>query len=630
MTTAPVPSSDAEVPSGAEEFPLLAEANTPKALRALPSARLPDLAAEIRAFLIGRVAASGGHLGPNLGVVELTIALHRVFESPHDTVLFDIGHQAYVHKILTGRSGGFSELRRAGGLSGYPSRAESAHDVIENSHASTVLSYADGLARARRMSGERDRAVVAVIGDGALTGGMAWEALNNIGAGPWHPLIVVLNDNGRSYAPTTGAVAAHLAALRRGTGAEAWRNVFTDLGFAYLGPVDGHDTAGLESVLRAARALGRPVVVHAMTVKGKGYAPAERDEADCLHAVGAIDPATGRPAPGTGPTPLSWTDVFGRELLRLAGEREDVVALTASMLRPTGLHPTATRFPGRVLDVGIAEQHAVTCAAGLATGGYHPVVAIYATFLNRAFDQVLMDVALHRLPVTFVLDRAGITGPDGPSHHGMWDLSLLSMVPGLRIAAPRDAERLGVLLREAVHSEGPTALRLPKGTPPADIEAVARMDGVDILRRSPHRPLDVLIVAVGPLAQACLEAAALLEREGIGVTLADPGWIHPVNPALATLAARHRLVATVEDGVRTGGIGAALTQILQDTHIPTPVTVLGLPPAFIPHGTRPSLLSQAGLDGPGIARGIRTRLDSPPPASAIAGAASGTSARGTG
>ncbi|GAA2258289.1 1-deoxy-D-xylulose-5-phosphate synthase N-terminal domain-containing protein [Streptomyces amakusaensis] len=595
-------------PTGAGEFPLLAEASDPKALRALPAARLPELVGEIRAFVIEKVAASGGHLGPNLGVVELTVALHRVFASPHDTVLFDIGHQAYVHKILTGRAGAFGGLRRAGGLSGYPSRAESEHDVIENSHASTVLSYADGLAHARRLSGEPDRAVVAVIGDGALTGGMAWEALNNIGTAPRHPLIVVLNDNGRSYAPTTGAVATHLDALKRGTGPEERRNLFTDLGFAYLGPVDGHDTPGLEAVLHTARALDRPVVVHVMTVKGKGYGPAERDDADHLHAVGTIDPSTGRPAPTASPAPLSWTDLFGRELLHLAEERQDLIALTASMLRPTGLHSTATRFPGRVLDVGIAEQHAVTCAAGLATGGYHPVVAIYATFLNRAFDQVLMDVALHRLPVTFVLDRAGITGPDGPSHHGMWDLSLLTMVPGLRIAAPRDTKRLGMLLREAVAGQGPTVLRLPKGAPGSDTEAVARIDGIDILRRSPHRPLDVIVVAVGPMAHACLEAAALLEDDGIGVTVADPGWVHPVNPALAALAARHRLVATVEDGVRTGGIGAAVTQALQDAQVRTPVTVLGLPPAFIPHDTRTSLLGQAGLDGPGIARSIRTHL----------------------
>ncbi|MFD7414298.1 1-deoxy-D-xylulose-5-phosphate synthase [Kitasatospora purpeofusca] len=596
-------------PAGAGGFPLLAEIGAPAAVRALPPERLPELAREIRAFVIDRVAASGGHLGPNLGVVELTIALHRVFDSPRDTVLFDIGHQAYPHKILTGRAGAFGGLRQDGGLSGYPSRAESEHDVIENSHASTVLSYADGLARARQLSGEPDRAVVAVIGDGALTGGMAWEALNNLGAEPRRPVVVVLNDNGRSYAPTTGAVAAHLGALKAGAGegrgAERCRNLFTDLGLAYLGPVDGHDTAALESALRAARALGRTVVVHATTVKGKGYPPAEQDAADCLHAVGTIDPETGRPAPASGSAAPSWTDVFGRELLRLAEERADVVALTASMLRPTGLQPMADRFPARVLDVGIAEQHAVTCAAGLALGGYHPVVAIYATFLNRAFDQVLMDVALHRLPVTFVLDRAGVTGPDGPSHHGMWDLSLLTMVPGLRIAAPRDPERLAVLLREAVATDGPTVLRLPKGGPAAAVEPAARIDGIDLLHRSPCYPLEVLLVAVGPLAGACLEAAALLEDAGIGVTVADPGWVHPVGPALAAIAGRHRLAVTVEDGVRIGGIGAMIAQALQDARVTTPVTVLGLPPAFVPHGSRAELLARAGLDGPGIARSVR-------------------------
>ncbi|WP_411146756.1 1-deoxy-D-xylulose-5-phosphate synthase [Streptomyces sp. x-80] len=583
----------------------LSTVNGPEALSTLPAERLPELAEEIRRFLVDRVQATGGHLGPNLGVVELTLALHRVFHSPRDALVFDVGHQTYVHKLLTGRQERFPTLRQAGGLSGYPSRAESVHDLVENSHASTALSYADGLAKARQLSGEQERAVVAVIGDGALTGGMAWEALNNLGAAQERPVIVVVNDNGRSYAPTAGAFAEHLSVLKSGGGAGACRNLFTDLGFTYFGPVDGHDTVAIEAGLQRARALHRPVVVHVTTVKGKGYGPAEADKADCLHAVGARFPAAGNGQ--TGAKAPSWTTVFGRELLQLANAREDVVAVTASMLRPTGLHLMAQAFPDRVFDVGIAEQHAVTSAAGLAMGGYHPVVAIYATFLNRAIDQVLMDVALHRLPVTFVLDRAGITGPDGSSHHGMWDLALLTAVPGLRIAAPRDTPRLRELLGEATGiADGPSMLRIPKGTATPPIPAVARMGGIDILHRSPHRPLDVLLVPVGPLAQAVLDAAGLLEEHGVGATVADSRWIHPVHEALPGLAARHRLAVSVEDGIRTGGIGSALAQKLRDSGVSTPVTVLGLPPAFLPHGPRAGLLARAGLDAEGIAR---TTLD---------------------
>ncbi|MEU4955283.1 1-deoxy-D-xylulose-5-phosphate synthase [Streptomyces lavendulae] len=583
------------------------------ALRALAPAGVPALAEKIRAVLVERVCASGGHLGPNLGVVELTLALHRVFDSPHDVLVFDTGHQAYVHKLLTGRAGEFGRLRQLGGLSGYPSRAESVHDLLENSHASTALSYADGLAKAFALRGEQDRAVVAVIGDGALTGGMAFEALNNLGAARDRPVIVVLNDNGRSYAPTTGALAAHLNLLKSGGGLKACRNLFTDLGFTYFGPVDGHDTAALEAVLRRARALGRPVVVHVMTIKGKGYAPAEADEADCLHAVGTLDPTTGQlhKTAGTqaGAPGRSWTSVFGSELLALARARPDVVAVTASMLRPTGLHLMAEEFPGRVFDVGIAEQHAVTSAAGLAMGGLHPVVAIYATFLNRAFDQVLMDVALHRLPVTLVLDRAGVTGPDGPSHHGMWDLAVLSAVPGLKIAAPRDAVRIGELLCEAVATGGgPSVLRLPKAQAGQDIPALVRMDGVDILHRTRSGPLDVLLVAAGPLAAAAVEAARLLEQQGLGSTVADPRWVLPVHAALPPLAARHRLVVTIEDGIRTGGMGCALAQACRDTGITTPVVNLGLPHAFLPHGPRHILLARASLDGPGIAAAIPPHL----------------------
>ncbi|MFE0063200.1 1-deoxy-D-xylulose-5-phosphate synthase [Streptomyces sp. NPDC059003] len=585
----------------------LAHLSGPEALRDVPAGELPALATQIRSSLIEKVCAAGGHLGPNLGVVELTLALHRVFDSPRDALIFDTGHQAYVHKLLTGRGEEFDTLWQAGGLSGYTSHAESVHDLVENSHASTALFYADGLAKARALNGEGERAVVAVIGDGALTGGMAFEALNNLGGAPHRPVIVVLNDNGRSYAPTTGALAAHLAVLKQGGGAKACQNLFTELGFTYFGPIDGHNTSEIETVLRRARALRRPVVVHVMTAKGKSYAPAEQDEADCLHAVGTVDTATGRPAAPAAKA-RSWTSVFGQALVEAAAAREDIVAITAAMLRPTGLHPMAERFPERVFDVGIAEQHAVTSAAGLAMGGIHPVVAIYATFLNRAVDQVLMDVALHRLPVTFVLDRAGITGPDGPSHHGMWDLSVLAAVPGLRIADPRDATRLRSLLKAAVDmQDGPTALRLPKALVGPDIEPVARMDGLDILHRSLGRPLDVLLVPIGPLAQVSLEAAALLEADGLGVTVADPRWVIPVNPALPSLAARHCLILTIEDNIHSGGVGSAIAQACRDAHVTTPVSVLGLP-----HGRRTDLLAEAGLDAAGIARTVREELLAPP------------------
>ncbi|RLU77121.1 1-deoxy-D-xylulose-5-phosphate synthase [Streptomyces griseocarneus] len=594
----------------ARQWPFLPSVADPAALRALPEDMLSRLAHSIREVLVETVCATGGHLGPNLGVVELTIALHRVFDSPRDAIVFDIGHQTYVHKLLTGRGKLFGTLRQEGGLSGYLSRAESPHDVVENSHASTALSYADGLAKARALAGEHDRAVVAVIGDGAFTGGLAWEALDNIAASAERPVVIVLNDNSRSYAPTTGSLAAHLASLRTSVPASAGAaaNVFTLLGLDYIGPVDGHDIPALETALRQAHGLRRPVMVHAVTVKGKGYTPAEADEADCFHAVGRLDPATGRaPRPQvTAAVSRSWTSVFAEELVALAHEREDIVAVTASMLRPTGLHPMAEAFPERVFDVGIAEQHAVTSAAGLAMGGLHPVVAVYATFLNRAFDQVLMDVGLHRLPVTFVLDRAGITGPDGPSHHGMWDLSLLAVVPGMRVAAPRDATRLRELLREAVTvSDGPTAVRLPKATAAGDIPAVTRMDGMDVLHRSPGRPLDVLLVAAGTMADAAVRAARSLEaEEGIGATVIDPRWVVPVNAGLVHLVARHQLTVTVEDNTRTGGFGSTLAQACTDAGVTTPVVCLGLPRAFVPHGPRERILARHSLDATGITSAV--------------------------
>ena len=577
------------------------EIRGPQDLRALSPQEARELAPRIRQLLVETCTANGGHLGPNLGVVELAIALHRVFDSPRDRILWDTGHQAYVHKILTGRTGALATLRRTGGMSGYPSRAESEHDVIENSHASTSLSWADGLARANALLGRGDRAVVAVIGDGALTGGMAWEALNNIAGAPERPVVIVLNDNGRSYAPTVGAVAGHLADLRAGGAPHA---LFESLGLAYTGPVDGHDIEAVEAALRAAVALHRPVVVHCVTEKGRGHLPAEQDETDRFHAVRAASASTKKP--GAAP---SWTSVFGSELADLAAGRPDVVAVTAAMLDPTGLGEFARRHPGRVIDVGIAEQHAVTAAAGLALGGVHPVVALYSTFLNRAFDQLLMDVALHRAPVTFVLDRAGVTGDDGPSHNGMWDLSLLNLVPGLRLAAPRDAATLRRALREAVAcDDGPTALRFPKGSSGADIPAVDERGGLDVLHRGERS--DVLLVSVGAMAATCLDVAERLAGRGVGVTVVDPRWIKPVPPGLTALALDHALVATVEDSGRVGGVGTRVAQTLRDAGSDLPVHVFGIPQRFLDHGARADILEAAGLTPRHLAHALLEALPS--------------------
>jgi 1-deoxy-D-xylulose-5-phosphate synthase len=586
--------------------PLLPTVCQPADLRALDAGQLRVLANEIREFLVAAVCRGGGHLGPNLGVVELTIALHRAFESPRDRIVWDTGHQAYVHKLLTGRLAGFADLRKRGGISGYPSRAESEHDVVENSHASTALAWADGLAKAHALRGE-DRRVVAVVGDGALTGGMAWEALNNIAADRDRPLVIVLNDNGRSYTQTVGGLADHLAALRAG---RRWRrpaNMFVALGLGYVGPVDGHDIGAVEAALVRAKRRGGPVVVHCVTRKGHGYAPAEQDEADRLHAVGVVDPATGRPAAPT--AGVSWTSVFSAEMLAVAREDPRVVGVTAAMLHPVGLDRLAGIQPHRVFDVGIAEQHAVTSAAAMAFGGLHPVVAVYATFLNRAFDQVLMDVALHRSGVTFVLDRAGVTGEDGASHHGMWDLSLLQLVPGLQIAAPRDAAQLRAQLREAVAVEdAPTVLRFPKGTIGADIPAVDRIGGLDVLRRTGQasRGLSggVLMISIGAMAGICLAAADRLAEQGIAVTVVDPRWIKPVDPAIPLLSAGHHLVVTVEDNGRVGGVGAAIAQALRDAAVSTPVCDLGLPQRFLTHGTRTEVLAEAGLTPADITRAV--------------------------
>lgn len=563
----------------------------PAGIAAMPQDELPALAARLRARMIETVTATGGHLGAGLGTVELTIALHRVFRSPADVLVFDTGHQTYPHKLITGRDGTFGTLRQAGGLSGYPNRAESHHDWVENSHASVSLAWADGMAKAFQLRGEHDRAVVAVIGDGALTGGVAWEGLNNIGAAR-RPLVIVLNDNGRSYDPTAGALPAHLERLRRNGSGQP--NIFDALGLHYLGPIDGHDIGETCAALRRAVDLRVPVLVHAITAKGRGYPPAEADEADRMHSCGVIDPVTGAPAR---PGKLTWTDVFEHELASLARERPEVVALTAAMRLPTGLGELSRTCPDRVFDSGIAEQHLLASAAGLATGGMHPVVALYSTFLHRALDQLLLDIALHDLPVTLALDRAGVTGPDGPSHHGIWDLALLTCAPRMRIACPRDPARLRELLREAVDHDGPTAVRYPKATAVADIPVLARMDGMDILHRSRHLPLDVLLVAVGSMAPACLQAAELLTERGAGVTVVDPRWVWPINPALPPLAARHRLTVCVEDGIAGNGIGARLVCVCAGSG----VHALGLPTAFIPHASRDRILADYGLTGDGIA-----------------------------
>jgi 1-deoxy-D-xylulose-5-phosphate synthase len=613
----------------------LANIRGPEDLRGLSRTELDDLCVQIRTFLVREVSRTGGHLGPNLGVVELTLAVHRVFESPSDKIVFDTGHQSYVHKLVTGRQD-FSELKRRGGLSGYPSRSESEHDIVENSHASTSLSWADGLAKANQLLGHNDRHVVAVVGDGALTGGMAWEALNNIAIGKERNLVIVVNDNERSYAPTIGGLAERLATLRTAPNYErvldlgksvlqrggapgrlayetlhgvkkgikdivAPQGLFEDLGLKYVGPVDGHDIEAMEHALRRARAFGGPVIVHAITQKGRGYAPAENDEADRFHGVGVIDPVTGASLKSGGGQ--SWTSVFADEIVSIADERPDVVGVTAAMLIPVGLDRLAARYPERVFDVGIAEQHAVTSAAGMAHGGLHPVVAVYATFINRAFDQVLMDVALHREGVTFVLDRAGVTGDDGASHNGMWDFSLLGLVPGIRIAAPRDAPRLRQLLREAIAvDDGPTVLRFQKGAVAPETAAIDRIGGMDVLARRGDE--DVLLVAVGSMVGLGLEVADGLSRQGIGVTVVDPRWVVPVDPALPPLAARHELVVVLEDNGVAGGIASQVAAALRASRVPTALRGFGIPQRFLDHASRGQVLEQIGLTAQQVSRDV--------------------------
>jgi 1-deoxy-D-xylulose-5-phosphate synthase len=615
---------------------LLESIKGPSDLGALTNEQLKQLSHEIREHLVSSVARTGGHLGPNLGLVEATIAIHRVFDSPKDPIIFDTGHQSYVHKLLTGRQD-FSRLRQKGGISGYPDRGESEHDVVESSHASSSLSWADGIAKSFRLTGQSDRHVVAVIGDGALTGGMAWEALNNISDDNDRKLVIVVNDNGRSYAPTIGGLARTLTRIRtarsykwayrfsrqvfskfgllgkilwktaRGAGrglitAATPNGMFPNLDIKYIGPVDGHDIKAMEEALRQAKAYNAPVIVHAITQKGRGFDPAMLNEDDQFHAVGQIDPTTGESLePKGGP---SWTNVFAEEMVSIADEREDIVGITGAMLIPVGLEPFAKKYPNRVFDVGIAEQHAVASAAGMAFGGLHPVVAVYATFINRGFDQVLMDVALHKAGVTFVLDRAGVTGPDGPSHHGMWDLSLLQIVPGIRIAAPRDAERLREELREAVTvNDAPTVLRFPKGVAVASVDAIRRTsDGVDVLLESPAK--DVLIVAVGPMATVATDVAALLTAQGIGSTVVDPRWVVPVPGSILELAAAHRLVVTIEDGLKIGGVGTRIRQDLRSAQIDTALNEIGLPDQFLAAASRNEILNEVGLDAQSIARDI--------------------------
>jgi 1-deoxy-D-xylulose-5-phosphate synthase len=614
---------------------MLEEISSPADLQGLSQAALVELSEEIREFLIEKVSRTGGHLGPNLGVVELTIAMHRVFQSPHDVLLFDTGHQSYVHKILTGRSAEFDRLRQKGGISGYPSRSESEHDIIENSHASGALSWAHGIASAFKIQGVKDRKVAALVGDGALTGGMAWEALNNIAASDDLPLVIVVNDNERSYSPTIGGMATYLSTLRATSGYEKFldwgkgvlertpvvgqpiyetlhgvkkgikdivapQGMFEDLGLKYIGPVDGHNIEAIEGALHLAKDFGAPVLVHVITEKGRGHAPAVQDEAEKFHAVGIVSPETGEPI---AKSVQSWTSVFSEELVALGGERKDIVAITAAMLGPTGLDKFQKEFPDRTFDVGIAEQHAAASAAGMAYAGLHPVVAVYSTFLNRAFDQLLLDVALHKAGVTFVLDRAGVTGDDGASHNGIWDLALSGIVPGLCVAAPRDGVRLRELLREAVAIDNaPTIVRFPKGPVIAEIPAFERRDGIDVLYRG--ESADILFVSVGALANVAVEAAAQAYREGVGVTVIDPRWVKPLPLSLVTMAGRYKSVVVLEDGIEHGGIASTISELFREHDLDIPVHSIGAPLEFFEHAKRAEIFNEIGITVQAITRSL--------------------------
>jgi 1-deoxy-D-xylulose-5-phosphate synthase len=608
---------------------------SPDQLRVMSPEELVDLAADIREFLIEKVSRTGGHLGPNLGVVELTIAIHRVFQSPRDIVLFDTGHQSYVHKILTGRADQFDLLRQRDGISGYPNRRESDHDVIENSHASTALSWADGVSRGFSLTGQPDRHVVAVVGDGALTGGMSWEALNNLSPESDRNLVIVVNDNERSYSPTIGGLATYLTTLRASKEYErilsrgkrmlhntpvvgkyvygtlhgikkgmkdmlAPQGMFEDLGFKYLGPIDGHDIEAMEKTLQMAKEFGSPVIVHAITEKGRGYKPALDDEAEKFHAVGIVDPITGKPLKASA---TSWTNVFSEEITQIGQENSKVVAITAAMLGPTGLDKFAQNFPDRTIDVGIAEQHAVTSAAGLAYAGVHPVIAIYSTFLNRAFDQLLLDVALHNAGVTFVLDRAGITGDDGPSHHGIWDLALTGIVPHMHVGAPRDGARLKELLRQCIAIDNaPSMIRFPKGAIPADIPALERVDGIDILHRGGTN--QVLVISIGSMASMALEVAQLAHQQSIEITVIDPLWVKPMSSNVTALCAKYSTVVVMEDGIKHAGIASTISESLREAGSQCSVHSIGVPLEFIEHSKRNEILEDLKITPAAIVQQI--------------------------
>ena len=614
---------------------MLGDIKSPDDLKDLTYNQLEDLSGEIRNYLIEQVSKSGGHLGPNLGVVELTIAIHRVFKSPKDVIVFDTGHQSYVHKLLTGRTLGFDKLRQRGGVAGYPNRNESEHDVVENSHASTALSWSDGIAKGFALTNQTERTVVCVVGDGALTGGMSWEALNNIAASKNEKLVIIVNDNERSYSPTIGGVATYLSTLRTTSGYERFlewgkgvlektpvvgqpiyetlhgvkkgikdivapQGMFEDLGLKYFGPVDGHNIEAVEKALKIAKDFDAPVLVHVITEKGKGHAPAIQDEAEKFHAVGVVDPETGQPLSKSG---KSWTSVFADELVKIGSERKDVVAITAAMMGPTGLDKFQRSFPDRTFDVGIAEQHATTAAAGMAYAGLHPVFAVYSTFLNRAFDQLLLDVALHKAGVTFVLDRAGITGDDGPSHNGIWDLALTGIVPTLHVAAPRDGQQLRETLREAIDiSDAPSLIRFPKGAVNPDIPAFERRDGVDVLYRG--ESADILLVSVGAFAGIAVEAAAQAYREGVGVTVIDPRWVKPLPKSLVTMAQRYKSVVVLEDGIKHGGIASTISELFRESQLNVPVHSIGVPLTFLEHAKRIEILDDLGITVQNITRSL--------------------------
>jgi 1-deoxy-D-xylulose-5-phosphate synthase len=614
---------------------MLSDIKSPADLKGLSDTQLDQLSGEIRSFLIEQVSKSGGHLGPNLGVVELTIAIHRIFQSPKDVIVFDTGHQSYVHKLLTGRIAGFEKLRQRGGVAGYPNRSESEHDVVENSHASTALSWSDGIAKGFALTNQKDRTVICVVGDGALTGGMSWEALNNIAANKDEKLVIVVNDNERSYSPTIGGLATYLSTLRTTRGYEKFldwgkgvlektpvvgqpiyetlhgmkkgikdivapQGMFEDLGIKYFGPVDGHDISAIERALLSAKDFGGPVLVHVITEKGRGHAPAINDEAEKFHAVGVVDAETGQPLSKAS---QSWTTVFSDELVKIGAKRSDVVAITAAMMGPTGLDKFEKAYPDRTFDVGIAEQHATTAAAGMAYAGLHPVVAVYSTFLNRAFDQLLLDVALHKAGVTFVLDRAGVTGDDGPSHNGIWDLALTGIVPTLHVAAPRDGERVRETLREALDiSDAPTLIRFPKGAINPDIPAFERRDGIDVLYRG--ESVDILLVSIGAFAQVAVDAAAQAYREGVGVTVIDPRWVKPLPKSLVTMAQRYKRVVVIEDGIKHGGIASTISELFRESGLNVPVHSIGVPLAFLEHAKRAQILEDLGITVQNITRSL--------------------------